>query len=152
MSTTMQDAIEREIVVCAPRERVYQAITDPEQIVRWFPDAVEGNLHPGSDALFTFEGYGGSQIYVEAADPHHYFAYRWLPGGDYEVGFRGDVRQKPHTLVEFRLEEHPEGTRVLLKESGFAGLPAEFYAGCMKDNNQGWDYMLDRLVKLFAPA
>lgn len=151
MVTTMQDTIEREIVIRAPKEKVYNAITDPAQIVKWFPDTVEGKLEPGERPIFDFGQYGKSALYVVAADPHDYFAYRWIPGGVHEYkDFMGDVLAEPNTLVEFRLEEASGGTRVRLMESGFASLPAEAYAQSVKDNTEGWAYMLDRLEKYLA--
>jgi uncharacterized protein YndB with AHSA1/START domain len=47
MSTALQDAINKEIQISAPRERVYAALTDPSQLSQWFPDAVEGEIKPG---------------------------------------------------------------------------------------------------------
>jgi len=56
----------------------------------------------------------------------------------------------PNTLVEFRLEPSGTGTSVRLIESGFAALPTEMGESSLKDNSGGWDYMLDRLGKLFS--
>jgi hypothetical protein len=64
----------------------------------------------------------------------------------------------PHTpwvddtprVVEFRLEPFGTGTSVRLIESGFAALPTEKGESSLKDNSSGWDYMLDRLGKLFS--
>jgi uncharacterized protein YndB with AHSA1/START domain len=153
MNTAMQDIIEREIVVRATKERVYSAITDPAQIVMWFPDGIEGKLEKGERPIFDFGEYGKNQIYVVAADPHDYFAYRWVSGSRLgPEGFVGDPLTEPHTLVEFRLSETPEGTIVKLKESGFASLPAEIYELSFTDNTSGWAYMFDRLEKYLAPA
>jgi len=58
----MQDTIVREITVKAPKERVYTAITDPTQIIKWFPDAVEGKLEAGERPVFDFGEYGKNQI------------------------------------------------------------------------------------------
>lgn len=149
METTLKDAIEREIIVRAPKERVYKAITDPGQLVKWFPDGVEGRLEPGERPVFDFSEYGSTSLYIVAAEAPNYFAYRWLPAGVAPGKFRGDVLSKPNTLVEFRLEDAPEGTRVKLRESGFASLPSEFYENAFKENNEGWDYMLARLQKLY---
>jgi uncharacterized protein YndB with AHSA1/START domain len=142
----MRDTIEREIIIRAPIERVYRAIADPEQIVRWFPDAIEGDLSPGERPVLDFGQYGKASVYIVAAERNHYFAFRWIPGGD-SLAPSGDVLQHPNTLVEFRLESTAEGTKLRLIESGFASLPAEFYEKAFKENSEGWDYMLDRLVK-----
>ncbi len=149
--TSLQDTIEREITIRAPKERVYAAITDPEQIVQWFPDGIEGKLEAGERPVLDFGEYGKNKIYVVAADPFDYFAYRWTSGSSFiPEGFMGDTLNHWNTLVEFRLEEVADGTRVKLLESGFASLPTEVYEQLLKDNSGGWSYMLDRLEKLFA--
>jgi uncharacterized protein YndB with AHSA1/START domain len=146
-ATNMRDTIEREILIRAPVERVYSAIAEPEQIVRWFPDRMEGKLTPGERPTFDFGEYGKASVYIVAAEPHHYFAYRWIPGGD-SLAPSGDVLQHANTLVEFRLEKVAEGTKLRLSESGFAALPAEVYEKSLKENSEGWNFMLDRLLKL----
>jgi uncharacterized protein YndB with AHSA1/START domain len=144
----MQDTIEREITVKASKERVYQAISDPKQIVTWFPDAIEGSLEAGERPILVFgEQDHRTQIYVEAARPHEYFAYRWVPG---RKGTLGDVLKVPNTLVEFRIEELGEGTKVFLKESGFASLPAEVAENSLQDNSHGWSVMMERLEKAMS--
>ncbi len=146
MSTTLQDTITKEIVIGAPRERVYAAITDPKQLAQWFPDAVEGDIRPGERPVFDFGEYGRHSAYVVATDPYSYVAYRWIPGSIHVPhGFVGDVLTEPNTLCEFFLYEIPEGTRVRLVESGFASLPSEFYAKSIEDNTGGWDVMVYRL-------
>lgn len=143
----MQDVITKEITVKASKERVYEAITDPEQITSWFPDAVEGgSLEAGERPIFQF-GDLKTQIYVEAAKPFNYFAYRWVPGG---VAMIGDVLTVANTLVEFFIEELPEGTKVTLKESGFASLPVETAQATHKMMQTGWDSMMKRLEKVLS--
>ena len=143
----MQDAIRREIAIKAPREKVYEAIADPKQITNWFPEAVEGSLEVGERPIFDFGEHGRNQVYIEAAQPHEYFAYRWIPGSEH---FLGDVLTMPHTLVEFRLHESEGTTTVTLVESGFASLPPEMMEECFKQNTRGWEYMLGRLESWFT--
>ena len=142
----MQDVITREIIVKAKKERVYAAITDPAQIVTWFPDVVEGGtLEVGQRPIFIFtEENHKTQIYVEAAKPFNYFAYRWVPGG---VGIIGNVLAVPNTLVEFFIEEEQNGTKVTVKESGFSSLPQEVAEQSFKQNSGGWEYMINRLAE-----
>jgi uncharacterized protein YndB with AHSA1/START domain len=147
MQDTMQDTIQREITIKASRERVYAAIADPKQIVNWFPDAVEGSMEAGDRPIFDFGEYGKNQVYIEAAQPHEYFAYRWVPGASHVLG---DVLTMPNTLVEFRLKESGGVTKVIMLESGFASLPREVMEENLKQNSSGWDYMMNRLEELFA--
>jgi uncharacterized protein YndB with AHSA1/START domain len=142
----MQDIITREIIVKAPKERVYAAITEPDQMITWFPDAIlNGTLDVGQRPVFCFDGENHkASVYIEAANPFEYFAYRWVPGS---AGIIGDVLEVPNTLVEFIIEELETGTRVTVKESGFASLPAEVAENSLKENTGGWEIMMNLLEK-----
>src|SRR5262249_49993781 len=109
MTNTIQDTIRRELVLRAPKKRVFEAISDPTKIVKWFPDKVEGTLEKGKRSVFDFTDYGKVAIHVTASDPFDYFAYRWVPS----VGASEDDPLKhANTLVEFRLEEITDGTKL----------------------------------------
>lgn len=144
----MQDSIQREIIINASREKVYEAISDPEQVVKWFPETLEGNYAVGEQPVFGFGDHGKNQVCIVDAVPHEYFAFRWVPGGNH---FLGDVLSVATTLVEFRLAEHPDGAcKVTLSESGFASLPTEIAESSHQQNSGGWNFMLGRLETLFA--
>jgi uncharacterized protein YndB with AHSA1/START domain len=143
----MQNIIQRELMINATAERIYNAIALAEQVVKWFPDTVTGDYRQGAQALFSFGTEHQSSVYIEAANPHHYFAYRWVPGGN---NFTGEVLTVPHTLVEFRITEIAPGRcNVSLTETGFADLPAEIAASSLQQNTSGWDFMLGRLQQYF---
>jgi len=144
----MQDKIHREINIKATKQRIYDAIADPQQVVMWFPTTVEGSYKVGERPIFGFAEHGKNQIYIVDAKPHDYFAYRWVPGSSH---FMGDVLTVPNTLVEFRIEQQSNGMcKVTMTESGFASLPIEVAEESFKQNSGGWDFMLGRLEKLFA--
>ena len=140
----MQNVITREITVKAKKEKVYAALTNPEQLVAWFPDAIEeGTLEVGQNPVFVFTKQNHkTRIHVEAARPFEYFSYRWVPGG---MGTLADVRTVPHTLVEFFIEETSDGSKVTVKESGFASLPSEYAEESLRQNTGGWEFMMGRL-------
>lgn len=139
----MQDVIQREITVKASKEKVYNAIVEPSKLTSWFPDKVEGDLNAGSVAVFTFTEHDHrAKVFVEAANPFEYFAYRWVPGGQ---GSMSDEKDINTTLVEFINEEIADGTKITLRESGFASLPAELAENSFNDNSGGWEYMIGRL-------
>jgi hypothetical protein len=84
------------------------------------------------------------------AKPHEYFSYRWVPGSQH---FIGDVLTVASTLVEFQIEEAGEGVcKVILTESGFSKLSPELAESSFKDNSGGWEFMLNRLAKVFSNA
>lgn len=143
----MQNTIQREVSIKASKEKVYEAIANPEQVVKWFPNAIEGKYGVGENPVFVFEGHGKAQVYVVAAKPYEYFAYRWIPGGS---DFVGDVTTVPNTLVEFNIKEKEEGMcSVVMTESGFAELPVDMAENAFKQNSGGWEFMLARLEKFF---
>jgi len=121
-----------------PVERVWAALTDPTEIVKWFPDAAEIDLRPGGDMVLTFGTDGRCPGIVEAVEPNRRFAYWWQPGATSQGGVPEDNR----TLVDFTLEPTEGGTRLRLIESGFASVPNPEAYGM---NTEGWTEMLGRL-------
>ncbi len=143
----MKDTISREIIINASKERIYEAITNPEQVIKWFPETLEGEYTVGSQPIFGFGENGKNPIYVVAASPYDYFAFRWVPGANH---YLGDVLSVPNTLVEFNITEHTDGAcKVTLTESGFASLPEELIETAFRQNSGGWDFMLGRLERFF---
>ena len=146
----MQNIIKREIIINAPKERVYKAIATPEQLVFWFPETLEGEFKVGSQPIFGFGDHGRNQIYIVDAKPHEYFAFRWIPGA---TNFLGDVLTVATTLVEFLIQEESAGQcKVTVIESGFDELPTELIAAAFEQNSGGWDFMLGRLLNYFEKA
>ena len=143
----MQDRIEREVTIRAAKERVFNAIADPAQIVKWFPDTLEGEWKVGGRPVMGFgEQYGKYSVHVVKVDPYDYFAYRWVQTLD-PKGFIGDVLAHPNTIVEFHLWENAGATIVKVTETGFAGLSPEIAKKKFDDNSGGWDYFVDALRK-----
>ncbi|MEZ4222488.1 MAG: SRPBCC family protein [Polyangiaceae bacterium] len=143
----MKDVIQREITIKASKQRVYDAIANPEKVTKWFPQTLDGEYKVGAQPVFGFGEHGKNRISVVAAQPHEYFAYRWVPGANH---YLGDMSAVATTLVEFRIAEQADGTcKVTLTESGFSSLPAETMEPAFKQNSGGWDFMLGRLEKYF---
>ncbi len=145
MGAALQDTIEREVLLNAPAERVFLALTQKDRLLSWFPQKIDGEFKVGSTVLFVF-GEGDSEdrcsVYVDTVTPNSYFAYRWVPGS---IGYVGDVLSQAHTLVEFFLEDADGKTRLKMVESGFASLPSDYYDQAVQENTSGWDYELKEL-------
>ncbi|WP_336216056.1 SRPBCC domain-containing protein [Nonomuraea sp. LPB2021202275-12-8] len=125
--------IEREVVLRHPIERVWAALITAEELSRWFGSVAEIDLRPGGRAYFRWEDLGQESVAtITVVDPPHRFAFRWgiegLPGND-----------APQTVVEFTLEQVPDGTRLRLVESGFAQAADDVARSAHKANSQGWD-------------
>jgi uncharacterized protein YndB with AHSA1/START domain len=147
----MQDAVEREIVVRAPKERVYAALTEPDQLTAWWPrGGIEGTLRPGETPILDFGEYGKCAVHVVAAEPHRYFAFRWVQGATTPEMVVAAPLSQPNTLVEFHFEGVSGGTRVRVVESGLAALPAEAYERVIKGIPEGWGIILGALERHLA--
>ncbi|HEY3782129.1 MAG TPA: SRPBCC family protein [Fimbriimonadaceae bacterium] len=145
----MKDTIERSIYFQAPVERVWRALTTKEEINAWFTDrGIDGDIAVGEDMVMCFklsssDETGRCRAKVETMDAPSHFAYRWLPGNLNEK----PLDEVPTTLVEFFLVPEGEGTRVTVKESGFASLPENLMADAFKDNSEGWAEVMESFRK-----
>jgi hypothetical protein len=52
--------------------------------------------------------------------------------------YSADYSNDPKTLVEFRLEKTANGTLLVLTESGFENIPAEWRLEAFRRNDGGW--------------
>src|SRR5215475_9813141 len=93
---TVPDRIEREMMLNVPIERVWSALTDPAEIVKWFGDGAEIDLRPGGDAVFAF-GDERCRAIVYAVEEGRRFAFYWIPGPNSDEPVTEDRR----TLVDF---------------------------------------------------
>ncbi|MBX3119299.1 MAG: SRPBCC family protein [Fimbriimonadaceae bacterium] len=152
MNNTLQDTIEREMILNAPIGRVYHALADAKGICSWFMTAIEGKYEAGEDVVFMFQGSTAVfrvSAHIVAMDPQHYCAYRWVPGSD---TIEGDLSKVATTLVEFFLTETEGGTKLRMVESGFTSLSPDYYEQAFKDNNGGWDEELPKLKAFVEQA
>lgn len=148
MIETRTDRIEKEIVVRAPRARVWRALTDAREFGQWFrvemKDAFAAGaraqgriLHPGYEHV-TFE------VQVERMEPEHLFSWRWHP---YAVDPKQDYSKEPMTLVVFELSEAPEGTRIRVTESGFDQIPLARRSEAFRMNSGGWEQQVRNVAQ-----
>ena len=137
--TQTTDRIEKRFEVKAKRSRVWRAISDADQFGAWFGVKFDRPFATGGTVIgrLTLKSYENValEIQVVSVEPERYFSYRWHP---YAVDPKVDYSAEPTTLVEFRLEETPEGTAVLITESGFDRLPASRRAEAFRMNEGGW--------------
>ena len=98
-----------------------------------------------STGQITYPGYEHLkwEATVQAIEPERLFSLRWCPyGGDPDT----DYSNEPTTLVEFKLEETADGTRLDIKESGFAALPDDQRReDALRSNSQGWSEQIKHI-------
>jgi uncharacterized protein YndB with AHSA1/START domain len=140
----VQDRIEREVVVAAPPERVWEIITQAEHVGKWFGDSAEVDLRPGGTMVLRWEKYGTQYATIENIDEPRYFSYRWKPGFPGEKP--GDADS---TLVEFTLTPHEGQTRLRVVETGFSrlSLNESDRAEQFESNSDGWAIQLRDLLE-----
>lgn len=149
MTTNPRDHVERDIVIKAPVERVFAALTDPACWPSWGPERMEGRFAPGERPLLDFGASGKARVYVVAIEPPRYFAYRWIQGQTDPEVVTGDPLAHPNTLVEFFVEATGEGTRVRVVESGISKLPGmeAVEDQALDPMREGWRLMLGALQR-----
>ena len=139
MAESSTDRIEKQILLRAPRSRVWRALTDFEEFGTWFRVKLEGPFARGqwTRGKITYPGYEHltMDLLVEKMEEEERFSFRWHP---YAVDPKTDYTKEPTTLVEFRLEESSGGTLLTVCESGFDRVPAERRDEAFRMNSQGW--------------
>ena len=139
------DRIERDVLIAAPLEHVWELVTSAEHLGRWFGDAgAEIDLRPGGALSLSWREYPTAHGRIEAVEPPHRFSYRWLTTGDPQT----EPTPANSTLVEFTLAAEGDGTRVAVVESGIDALDfdAERRAGYLTSHTKGWPLELDELA------
>lgn len=145
------DRIEKEIVLRAPRSRVWHALADAEQFGAWFGMKFEGAFAPGARVRGQMTTPGHEHVTLEFAiermDPESRMSYRWHP---YAVQPGVDYSSEPTTLVEFQLEEVAGGTALRVVESGFDRIPRARRAEALRMNDAGWAEELENIARHVA--
>lgn len=143
MSTTVTDRIEKRVVLRAPRSRVWRALTDSREFSTWFGVQLDQPFAEGATlrGQITHPGYEHltMEMFIERIEPERYFSYRWHP---HAVDPKTDYSSEPTTLVEFRLEETPDGTALTIVESGFDRIPMARREEAFRMNEGGWTEQL----------
>jgi uncharacterized protein YndB with AHSA1/START domain len=148
MVAEKRDRIEKQILLRAPRSRVWRALTQSAEFGSWFGMQLEGEFAPQRSVKgrITTPGYEhlAVELQVQQIEPESYFSYRWHP---YAVDPALDYSQEPTTLVEFRLEDVAGGTRLSLSESGFEQIPLARRAEAFRMNAGGWAQQLQNIER-----
>jgi len=153
------DRIEKTVVLRAPLERVWRAISDAKEFGTWFGVEFDGPFAAGKPMIGRIvptqvdpevaklqEPHRGAkfEITVEAIEPMKLFSFRWHP---FAIDPNVDYSKEPTTLVEFRLSEEAGGTRLAITESGFDRVPLERRAKAFTANEGGWEHQSKLLEK-----
>ncbi|HVP62308.1 MAG TPA: SRPBCC family protein [Myxococcaceae bacterium] len=151
MADTVPDRIEKQILLRAPRSRVWRALTDAREFSAWFRVNLVGEFRAGERITgpITYPGYQDltMEAWVERMEPETLFSFRWHP---FAIERGVDYSKEPTTTVEFQLEEVPGGTLLKVVESGFDQLPAARRSPAHKANSSGWEEQLRNIEQHVA--
>ena len=142
------DRIEKQVVLRAPRARVWRALSDASEFGSWFGARLQGEFVAGKRVRgpVTHPGYEHltMDFTVERVEPERLLSFRWHPAA---IDPQVDYSSEPTTLVEFRLEEVKEGTRLTIVESGFDKLPAARRGDAFRLNDGGWTQQIQNVQR-----
>jgi len=156
------DRIEKKILLRAPRERVWRALTDSKEFGHWFGVKFDGPFvanTPLHGAIVTTavdaevakhqKPHEGKpfDIVVAQIEPERLFSFRWHP---FAIEPGVDYSSEPMTLIEFVLEDAPEGTLLTVSESGFDRIPPARRAQAFQANEGGWTMVVKLVEKHLA--
>jgi uncharacterized protein YndB with AHSA1/START domain len=154
---TPHDFIKKNVLLHAPRARVWRALTDAQEFGSWFGVRLDGPFVQGksvqgrvvpttadAEQAARQKAHEGVlfQLHVERLEPERLFSFRWQRGRDYSA--------EPTTLVTFELEEADGGVLLTVTESGFDAIPLERRAAAFSSNEQGWAMQMKLIEKYLA--
>ena len=93
------DDVSREIILDAPADEVWDAITSPDQLTEWFGGEVDGEVAVGEVVRFTTPDGAQRRALIERADEPRELIFRWLPSSD-----------EPPSRVDITIDETAEGS------------------------------------------
>jgi uncharacterized protein YndB with AHSA1/START domain len=156
------DKIEKQVLLRAPLERVWRAISDADEFGRWLGVRFDAPFAAGQGVTATItpttvdeevakrqRPHAGTRSTWEivAIEPRRRFAYRWQP-----CAGEPDADQAPTTLVEFVLSETPEGVLLTITESGFDAIPEARRSSSFEANSEGWAIQTDLVRRYLGGA
>lgn len=155
------DSIRKTILLKAPLDRVWRAVSEAERFGHWFGAAFDGPFAEGArrtgrivptavdaEVAAAQKPHEGLrfEFQVVRIEPMRRISFRWQP---YTVD-DGDCSKEPTTLIEFVLEQTGEGVRLTITESGFDGIPLARRAEAFRSNEGGWEAQARLVEKYLA--
>ncbi|PYT80462.1 MAG: vanillate O-demethylase oxidoreductase VanB [Acidobacteria bacterium] len=156
------DRIEKKILLRAPLQRVWRALSDSTQFGAWFGVKFDAPFTPGARITGKIVGttvdadvakaqkqyeHIPFEITIDRIEPERLFSFRWHPNA-VEPGV--DYSKEPTTLISFTLKEVANGVMLTVTESGFDQIPLARRAKAFTANEQGWGMVIQLIEKYLA--
>ena len=136
--------IRRTIQLDVPRDRVWAALTETEQLVQWFGEGFEVTaFEVGGTGRVIYEDFGDFPFEITEIAPQETLAFRWS-------GIPADELDEYSTRVTFTLAGDDSSSELTVVESGFETIPGgtRYRRDRLEQNREGWDVELDELAIL----
>lgn len=150
---TNTDRIEKQILLHAPRSRVWRAIANADEFGTWFRVKLEGPFTEGATVRgkITYPGYEHlkMEMFIDSIEPEQRFVYRWHP---YAADPKVDYSKETPTRVEFELKEQGNGTLLTIVESGFDKIPLGRRDEAFRMNSGGWAQQTENIARYLTVA
>lgn len=153
-SSAETDRIERSVVINAPRDRVWRALSDPQEFGAWFGVNLAGQaFSPGRTTCgpITAKGYEHIiwEVRIDRVEPPNLLSFHWHP---YAIDPNTDYSNEEPTLVTFTLKDAPgNATRLTVVESGFDKVPPSRRLEAFRMNDRGWSMQMENIVRHVTP-
>jgi uncharacterized protein YndB with AHSA1/START domain len=150
--TDSTNRVEKQIVLKAPRAKVWRALVNPQAFGEWFGVKMSGPPMEAGQHLsgnITYPGWEHlvMEIWIESVEPEKHLSWRWHPAA---IEPNVDYSAEPTTLVEFELQEVEGGTLLKVVESGFDALPLARRSKALGMNARGWQEQMLNIDKYVA--
>jgi uncharacterized protein YndB with AHSA1/START domain len=114
--------VNREVILPVTRERAWELVTEPEELETWLADDVDFSAEEGAPLRTEDDGEVREGV-VEHVEEAERIVFTW-----------GD------SMVEWRLDDHPDGTRFSVTEHRFV------------DDGVVWGPRLQAMASATCPA
>jgi uncharacterized protein YndB with AHSA1/START domain len=160
--TSTTDRIEKQVLLRAPLERVWRAISDAKEFGNWFGMEFEGEFAPrpevrgrcvmtkvDPDVARAQEPFVGQSqtFFIDRIEPMHTFSYRWHP---FAISPDVDYSSEALTLVTFTLASAEGGTWLTIVETGLDAIPIGRRAEALGAEDACWDTTRELVGKHIA--
>jgi uncharacterized protein YndB with AHSA1/START domain len=143
----MLTTVTREELIAADVETVWGALTEADQVARWFGNRAEIDLRVGGGVRFGWPAGEVSTGVITVLEPGSRFAFSWDVFGTV-------ADPNVFTTVEFWLRPEEGGTRVRVEESGLEAVSRSGVAPnleeLVEEHIDGWRNEMSDLVRYVA--
>ena len=143
-NTQSARTIETAVEINAPVDAVWKALTDADELIRWFPLQARSKPGPDGSIWISWDGDYDGEMGIKIWEPNQHLRVSWpWQGPGPETSVAGAEPTASEVIVDYRLEGRGGATVLRLVHSGFgagADWDAQYDGTC-----RGWAFELRSL-------